>query len=260
MKKLTSKDGTDIAYDVSGSGQPLVLVSGALSYRTHPTVAKTVEVFGSQFKVYSYDRRGRGDSGDTLPYSVGREVDDIEGLIDEAGGTVFLHGHSSGAALALEATLRLGKKVKKLSMYEAPYNVDEEAVKESQEHARDINKLLGANRRADAMVSFLKMTGMPEEAITGMKQTPEWAMLEALAPTMAYDFTIVGGLIPKERAAGITVPTLVMYGSAGLPFMRKAAEILSTAIPNAELRSVEGQNHGVDPKVLLPILTAFFNS
>lgn len=260
MNKLNSKDGTEIAYDILGDGPPLIFVAGALCYRASGSIADSAKVFGSRFKLYNYDRRGRGDSGDTLPYAVDREVEDIEALIDGAGGAAYLYGHSSGAALAFEATLKLGTKVKKLAMYEAPYNVDEEAVKDSRDHTRQLNELLVADRRADAIVSFLKMAGMPEEMVKGMQQSPEWPRFEALAPTMAYDFAIVDGLIPKERAAGITVPSLVMYGSTGLPFMRKVAEILSKAMPNAQLRRVEGQGHDVDPKILLPVLTAFFNA
>src|SRR6266567_1560887 len=126
MNTVTSKDGTKIAYDKQDEGPAVILVYGALCYRSTGSLPELVTLLAPHFTVYNYDRRGRGDSGDTKPYAVEREVEDIEALIDEAGGVACLYGHSSGAALALEAALQLGGNVKKLAMYEAPYNDQDE--------------------------------------------------------------------------------------------------------------------------------------
>jgi pimeloyl-ACP methyl ester carboxylesterase len=124
---VTSKDGTKIAYDKMGHGPAVILVAGALCSRSFWSGPELAKLLAHGFTVYNYDRRGRGESDDTKPYAVAREIEDIEALIDEAGGSASLYGHSSGAALALEAAIRLVKKVKKLALYEAPYNDDAEA-------------------------------------------------------------------------------------------------------------------------------------
>src|SRR5438309_8379105 len=127
MQSVISKDGTTIAYDRAGRGPAVILVAGAFSYRKYPASVQLADLLAQHFTVYSYDRRGRGASGDTKPYAVEREIEDIDALIDEAGGSAFVYGHSSGGCLAVDATIQLGDKIKKLAMYEAPYNDDPEA-------------------------------------------------------------------------------------------------------------------------------------
>ena len=259
---VTSKDGTKIAYDKIGQGPAVILVAGALCARSFWSGPELAKLLARSFTVYNYDRRGRGDSGDNKPYAVEREIEDIEALIDEAGGWAYLYGHSSGAALALEVALKPDNKVKKLAMYEAPYNNDAEAQLAWKEYIKQLTELLAADRRGDAVALFMKYVGMPADQIEGMRQAPIWPMLESLAPTLAYDHTAILGKdasVPTERAAHVLVPTLVMNGGASYPFMYDTAQALGKAIPNAQARILEGQTHDVDPDVLAPVLVEFFS-
>jgi pimeloyl-ACP methyl ester carboxylesterase len=261
MRTVMSKDGTPIAFDQSGQGPALILVAGALCARLSWSGPELAKLLASHFTVYNYDRRGRGDSGDTRPYAVTREVEDIEVLIDEAGGSANLYGHSSGGALALEATLQLGEKVKKLAIYEVPYNDDRGFQQAWREYIQQLTELLAAGRRGDAIALFMKFVGTPAEQIEGMRHTPAWPQLEAIAPTLAYDHTAILGndlSVPIERAAQVRVPTLIMNGSASFPFMYETARTLSQAIPHAQLRTLEGQDHGPADDVLAPVLIEFF--
>ncbi len=261
MERVESKDGTSIAYERVGAGPAVVIVDGALS--TRGSKADLAILLGERFTVFRYDRRGRGDSGDTQPYAVDREIEDIDALIDAAGGSAFLYGHSSGGCLALDATVELGAKVGKLAMYEAPYNDDPAAQKAWGEYLTSLTELLASDLRGDAVALFMALVGTPAAQIEGMRQAPFWAGLEAIAPTLAYDHTgIMGkhGSIPTERAARVDVPTLVMSGTAGLPFMLETARTLSMTIPRAELRTLDGQAHDVHADVLAPVLAAFFEA
>ena len=259
MKTVISKDGTPIAFDQSGQGPALILVAGALTIRARSSLAARL---APHFSVFAYDRRGRGESGDTAPYAVKREVEDIDALITEAGGSAFLFGHSSGGALALEAALQLGdEKVKKLAIYEVPYNDDHEAKPTWRAYIQQLTELLAANRRGDAVARFMQESGMPAEQIEGMRHSPAWPSLEAIAPTLAYDHTAILGedvSAPIGRAAQVRVPTLVMNGSASYPFMYETARALSQAMPHAQLRTLEGQDHAPADNVLAPALEAFF--
>src|SRR5207302_3085775 len=215
MHIVTSKDGTNIAYDMQGEGQAVILVAGALCARLSWSGPELAKLLSPHFTVFAYDRRGRGDSGDTRPYAVEREVEDIEALIDEAGGVASLYGHSSGAALALEATVKLGDKVKKLAMYEVPYNDESQARRAWSQYIQQLTELLAADRRGDAVALFMRYVGTPADQIEAMRHAPVWPMLEAIAPTLAYDHTAILGedsSIPIERAASVRVPTLVMNG------------------------------------------------
>jgi pimeloyl-ACP methyl ester carboxylesterase len=211
--------------------------------------------------VYSYDRRGRGESGDTQPYALAREVEDIEALINEAGGSAFVYGISSGGALALEAAIKLGDKIKKLAMYEVPYDSEPAARQAWQEYRKQLQELLATNRRGDAVVLFMKFVGTPADQIDGMRHAPVWSMFEQVAPTLAYDAAALGDdrSVPVERAAKVTVPTLVMNGTV-IPFMLATAKSLAKAIPHAQHRTLEGQSHDVNLEVLAPVLVEFFTS
>lgn len=262
MDTVTSKDGTRIAYDTIGQGPTVILVAGAFCSRYFWSGPELAKLLAPHFTVYNYDRRGRGDSGDTRPYAIEREVEDIEALIDEAGGAASLYGHSSGAALSLEAALKLGKKVKKLAMYEAPYNDDAEAQRVWKQYIKHLTEALAADRRGDAAALFMELVGTPADQIEGMRHAPTWPMFEALAPTLAYDHAAILGddaSVPTERAASVTVPALVMNGGASYPFMYDTARALSQAIPHAELRTLEGQTHDVNLDVLAPVLVDFFS-
>jgi pimeloyl-ACP methyl ester carboxylesterase len=262
MRTVISKDGTPIAFDQSGQGPPLILVAGALCARLSWSGPELAKLLAPHFTVYNYDRRGRGDRGDTKPYAVTREIEDIEVLIDEAGGSAYLHGHSSGGALILEAALQLGsEKVKKLAIYEVPYNDDIEAQRAWRAYIQQLTELLAANRRGDAVALFMTFSGMPAEQIEGMRHSLAWPQLEAIAPALAYDHAAILGedvSVPIERAAQVRVPTLVMNGGASYPFMYETARTLSQVMPRAQLRTLEGQDHGPADDVLAPVLEEFF--
>ena len=218
---------------------------------------------GQHFSVIHYDRRGRGDSGDTQPYAVEREVEDIEALIDVVGGSAFLSGISSGAALAFEAALALGSKVKGLAMYEPPYNDDAAYRQAWPELRKHLNEALAEGRRGDAVGVFMTFMGVPADQLDGMRQYPMWPMWEAIAPTLAYDAAVLGqdASVPTERAARLAVPALVIDGSATeWPFMGATAAALAQAIPNAQRRTLEGQTHEVAANALAPVLVDFFTS
>jgi pimeloyl-ACP methyl ester carboxylesterase len=260
MKKVTSKDGTTIAFDQSGQGPAIILIDGALCYRAFGPMGPLAALLAPHFTVISYDRRGRGESGDKKPYAVEREVEDIEALINQAGGSAFLFGTSSGGCLALEAAIRLGNKVKGLAIWEAPYNSDPADRPAWKGYWRQLNELLAAGRRGDAAALFMNFVGTPADQIEGMRQAPMWPMFEAVAPTLAYDATAMGGddrSVPIERAARVTRPTLVMNGTV-IPFMLDTAKALAKAMPHAQHRTLEGQSHDVNLEVLAPVLVEFF--
>lgn len=260
MEKVISNDDTEIVYDKRGNGPAVILVDGALCYRSFGPMPGLAELLAPRFTVYNYDRRGRGDSGDMQPYSVPREVEDIEALIDEAGGSVFVFGTSSGGCLALEAALTLGDKLKKLAIYEPPYNSEKAIQQAWKEYRKDLAELLAANRRGDAAALFMKSVGTPDDQIDGMRQAPIWPIFESVAPTLAYDAAVLGNdrSVPAERFSKIVTPTLVMNGTV-IPFMLDTAQALVNAIPQAQHRTLEGQSHDVNLPVLAPVLEEFFS-
>ncbi|HUA31172.1 MAG TPA: alpha/beta hydrolase [Streptosporangiaceae bacterium] len=261
MNTVTSTDGTTIAYDRRGSGPAVIVVDGALCLRQ--SKEGLAELLASGFTVYNYDRRGRGDSGDTRPYAVAREIEDIATLIGEAGGAAGLYGHSSGACLALEAAAQLGDRVTRLAMYEAPYNDDPAVRGPWVTYIARLTEALADGRNGDAVALFMGFLGNSDEHIAGMRRAPFWHGLEAIAPTLAYDHTGVLGpdmAVPAARAARVPTPVLLMYGGAGAPFMRETAETLSKAMPDARLRGLDGQTHDVSPDALAPLLAGFFAS
>jgi pimeloyl-ACP methyl ester carboxylesterase len=265
MSTVTSKDGTTIAYDCQGSGPAVILVDGAMGYRAFGFSPELSKLLAPYFTVYAYDRRGRGDSSDTQPFSVEREVEDLEALIDAAGGQAFVYGISSGACLALEAAMKLGSKIQKLALYEPPYNSDPAARQPWQDYQQKLVQLLSEGRRGDAVALFMNFVGTPPEMIEGMRNSPMWATLEAVAPTLPYDAAAMGAdrVVPTKRAAQVTADTLVMDGGESMkyiPFMHATALALAQAIPHARQRTLEGQAHDVKSEVLAPILVEFFNS
>jgi pimeloyl-ACP methyl ester carboxylesterase len=252
MDKVTSIDGTIIAYDKIGNGPALILVLGALNSRKSGT--KLAKLLSAQFTVISYDRRGRGNSTDTAPYSPQREVEDLAALIGAVGDPVYLYGHSSGAALALEAAIKLPGKIGKLAIYEVPYTIDDNARNAANEYYEALKILLSAGHKDDAVALFVQSVGVSDKQIQAMKRMPMWKGLVKLAPTLAYDSEVLGKghALPAARLSQITIPTLVMHGGAGAPFMRDAAIKVSEVIPQAQLRNLVHQTHGVSPIVLAP--------
>ncbi|MGZ8565874.1 MAG: alpha/beta fold hydrolase [Actinomycetota bacterium] len=256
METVTSKDGTTIAFDRLGEGLPLVLVCGGSVDRMAD--AALAQELSSDFTVLNYDRRGRGDSGDTPPYAIEREIEDIEAVLGAAGGSAFLWGSSSGAVLAMDAAAS-GVPVTKLAMWEPPFIIDENA-RPPADQVEQYERMIAEGRRGDAAEYFMaKVVRMPPEFVADARTQPWWAAQEAIAHTLAYDARIMGDYsIPTGTASSVTVPTLVLAGGADFPFMRETAQALADAIPNGEARFLDGQGHDVDPKVLASALKDFF--
>ncbi len=189
-----------------------------------------------------------------------REVEELEALIQAAGGSASLFGTSSGGSLVLETAARLGDKVAKLAMYEPPYNADPASRPEWKEYRKNLDQALAEGCRGDAVVLFMRLVSTPAEAIEGMRQSPMWPVFEAVAPTLPYDAAVLGEdrSIPVRQAARVTSPALVMSGTM-LPFMQATAATLAKAIPHAQQRTLEGQSHDVNLEVLAPVLVEFFS-
>jgi pimeloyl-ACP methyl ester carboxylesterase len=258
MSTVTSADGTTIAYERSGAGPALVLVDGAMCHRAAGPMRPLAAALQEHFIVYAYDRRGRGDSSDTPPYAVAREVEDLRAVIAAAGGRAHVYGISSGAALAMAtaAAGRLGHgvEVTKLALYEPPFIAEAGDGARAKEYTERLTDLLDAGRRGDAVALFMAHVGLPEQAIAGMRAQPGWAGLEAIAPTLAYDDRVLGDGPPRD----VAVPTLVLSGGASPHFLRSAAAATAEAIPGAEHRTLDGQTHDVAPDALAPVLVEFF--
>lgn len=257
MSTITSADGTTIAYERTGSGPPLILVDGAMCYRAAGPMRPLAAVLRDRFTVYTYDRRGRGESADTLPYAVAREVEDLQALVAQAGGQACVYAISSGAALTLR-TAAATPGITRLALYEPPFLAEVEDGARADEYTGRLHALLGAGRRGDAVALFMAHVGLPSQAIDGIRSQPGWAMLEAIAPTLAYDDTVLaGGRLPRDLAARITAPTLLLAGGASPQPLQQAAKATAEALPAAEHRTLDGQTHDVDPHALAPVLFEF---
>jgi pimeloyl-ACP methyl ester carboxylesterase len=259
---VTSADGTPIAYTAKGSGAPLVIVSGALAFRaTDGTDAAVAQALADRYTTYTFDRRGRGESGDAETYSVQREIDDIAALIANADGEAVVLGYSGGAVLALEAALA-GLPISGLALWEAPLIVSDARPPANWE---PVLRALADGRRGDAVALHLVETGMPEELVAPMRSEPFWAGMEQLAPTLAYDIAIVGPVetgdpTVLDRYAAITVPTLVMHGGASPTWLADAATALAGVLPNATHRELPGQDHDVSGEALTPVLSDWLSA
>ncbi len=260
MKKVISKDGTTIAFDRLGDGPPVILVCGGSV--DHTSNAPLAALLAEHFTVFNYHRRGRGDSGDTPPYAVEREVEDIDAVLAAAGGSAYLYGTSSGAALALEAARQLPTKIKKLALWEPPYFVGDSYPRPPADTAKTYTELVEAGRRGDAVEYFMaKVVGLPAEFVAQARQSPWWPAQEALAHTLAYDATIMGDYsLPTERVASVKAPTIVITGGASFPFMRETADAIVNILPDGQRRTLESQTHDVAPEALAPVLVEFFKA
>lgn len=257
-KQIVSRDGTRIAYGISGRGPTVVLVSGAMS--TGATLAPLAELLAERFSVVSYDRRGRGASGDTPPYAVAREVEDLAALVEAVGGEAGLYGISSGGALVLEAAAS-GLPVRQVAVYETPFADHGGGVAERAEYTAALTEALERGRRGEAVELFLRLTGLAEEMIQGARRSPMWAGLEAIAPSLAHDDAVMGdGLVPRERIASIGVPLLAVAGEASPRWLRAAVHDVAEAAPKGAYLTLERQSHMVEPEVLAPVLVEFFGS
>ncbi|MDQ4504271.1 alpha/beta hydrolase [Sinomonas sp. ASV322] len=262
METTTSADGTTIAFDRLGAGTPLILVAGATSDRQGS--ARHAEALARHFTVYNYDRRGRGDSTDTQPFAVDREIEDIAALLDVAnaagttgspGGAVVV-GFSSGAALAARAAAKLPTRA--LIMWEPPFAVDDAGLARARDYTDALTARLEAGERDGAFELFLRYVGMPDEAIAGMRQSPYWPGAVRIAPTLAYDnAALAGSVIPTELFARIATPTLVLGGGASPAFLQAGPRAAADAIPGARFAILDGQTHDVDPEMLTTAVHEF---
>ena len=261
MDKVTSRDGTPIAFDQLGDGPPVIVVCGAMCDRA--LMRPTAEELAKHFTVFNYDRRGRGDSRDTTPYAVEREIEDLGALVAEAGGTASVYGHSSGAVLVLHAAAA-GLPIAKVVLHEPPFSPDEEEWRRrSREYGENLRTILAEDRRGDAVELFMTMVGTPQEMVEGMRHTPRWAELEAIAPTLAYDSEVMGdigrgGTTPLDLLGAVTIPALVLVGGASPEWMIDVGRQIADGMPNGRHWVLEGQEHVVAPEILVPVLAEFF--
>jgi pimeloyl-ACP methyl ester carboxylesterase len=274
MKTVTSKDGTTIAFDQQGQGTLVIFVNGALGTRVDEDYVKPL---ATHFTVINYDRRGRGESTDTRPYDVQREVEDIEALINEAGGAAYLIGFSSGAVLALEAASKLPNQVKKLAMYEPPFIIDDSRPPAPADYVEQLEAAIAANDPGAAVEVFMtKALLIPPEFVDQMRtvppselfdlemKSPDWIEMEKVAHTLSYDGRIMGSTmqgkpLPAGKWSAAKMPTLVITGGDSEPFFHDGAKALVADLPNAQHRILEGQDHAVSPTALAPSLVEFFN-
>lgn len=256
MEKTTSADGTVIAYDRTGDGPPLVYVGGAFNLRSagEPVAA----LLKSRFTVLSYDRRGRGDSGDTAPYAVEREIEDLAAVLDAAGGAAAVYGMSSGAALVIRAAAA-GLPITGLALYEPPYSLGEDGPARAHEYVERLTAALSAGRRDQAVEMFLRNVGTPAAMVAQMRHAPIWPAFEAIAPTLAYDAALLGdGTPPADLLGAVAAPTLVIDGGASPDWMHRTALRVAELVPGASHETLDGQTHDVSPDVLVPVLAEFF--
>jgi pimeloyl-ACP methyl ester carboxylesterase len=261
MADVLSKDGTKIAFEKSGSGAALIIVSGALSARNllDGEPRSLIEKLSKHFTVYVYDRRGRGESTDEQPYSVEKEIEDLESIINNAaGGQAYLYGVSSGAVLSLYAAAKLGPaKVLKLAIFEPPLGQEKEAFERQK---KGVNERVKNSKPGDAAAFFFSQIGMPQEVVANMKASPAWKTIEKIDFTLVYDYQVLGdGAIPKDVVRAINVPTLIMDGEKSMDFMHATADQLATLIPDAQRKTLTGQMHQAKAEVVAPLLIDFFN-
>jgi pimeloyl-ACP methyl ester carboxylesterase len=260
MSKVTSKDGTTIAYSKWGSGPAIVLVDGAFCFRQNGPTPKLAPELAKHFTVYAYDRRGRGESADTPPYAVEREIEDLEAVVAEAGETPYVFGQSSGGALILRA-LAHGLTVKKVFLYEVPcVAVDASSAQPPKAALLDVAALIADGRRSDAVTYFMtKVFGAPGIAITLMRliARSSWKRNESVAQTLPYDLELMGDWGVPPAVTEVTVPTMVMSGEKAPRKLRVAADALAAAIPDAQRAVLPGQSHNVKATALAPAIEAF---
>lgn len=265
MGTVTSKDGTSIAFDLLGEGPPVVVVAGAIQHRAiDPSTWRLMELLASRFTVYRYDRRGRGDSGDTPPYAELREIEDLAAMIDEASGPAFVLGWSSGAVLALDGAAA-GLPIARLALYEPPFAIGDGTRPPLPADFVERLRELAASDEPGAAIEYFMTVGVlaPPEMVAGMRRAPIWPAVEGVALTLAYDGAIAadtmsGKPLPADRWVSVTMPTLVMDGDASPEWMRNGVAALADVLPNATRRTLAEQTHAVDPAALAPVLEEFF--
>jgi len=260
MSTTSSADGTTIGYEAVGSGPTLLLVDGATASRAGGSASRLADALSGDVTAVAYDRRGRGESTDTLPFAVEREIEDIDALIAAVGAPAYAFGMSSGAMLLLRAAAALGpERIAGIVLYEPPL-MPEGARDGARQYTADLAAALAEGRRGDAVALFLARVGMPPAAIDGMRGSPAWAGLEAIAPTLAYDDAAMGdSAVPSEVVAEVRIPVLTLAGGASPDFLQYGARELAAAIPGAVFEVAEGQTHDVAPDVAAAHITRFLH-
>lgn len=257
MEKVVSRDGTVIAYDRLGEGPPVVLMGGALNDRQ--TTAPLATILAEHFTVLNYDRRGRGASGDTAPYAVDREIEDLAAVIGDAGGSAALFANCTGGMLALEAAAR-GVGITRMALYEPPYIVDDGHKPLDEEYRRRLSAFLAEGRPSEAVEYFMvTAVGIPPEIAARRTALPIWPSIVALAPTLPYDAEVAGdNSLPVDRISQVGVPTLVIEGGDSPPWQRNAAVALVNALRDGQHVSLDGHNHKLVAEAVAPPLIEFF--
>ncbi|MDQ6934282.1 MAG: alpha/beta hydrolase [Actinomycetota bacterium] len=262
---VTSADGTEIAYDVTGAGPAVVVVEGALCQRTMGTARALVPLLSEHYAVFAYDRRGRGESGPgSTPYAVQREVEDLVAMLEAAGPDAFVVGASSGAVLVLEA-LRSGVSVRKIALYEAPFIVDATHTPHDADLGVRTQQLIDRGRSGEAVKLFMRTVGVPAFGLVMMRVLPVWKKLCGVAHTLPNDYAIVlehqqGEALPAGYLSGVTAPALVIVGGKSPAYLKNAQAAVAAALPNATLRELPGQTHMVRGKATVPVLREFWGS
>ncbi|HMQ06930.1 MAG TPA: alpha/beta hydrolase [Saprospiraceae bacterium] len=264
-KFLISTDGTNIAFSKTGKGKPLILVDGAFCHRKFGANEKLPQYLHDHFTVYSYDRRGRNESGNTLPYSPQKEYDDLQTIINEAGGNAFVYGISSGAALALEAANQ-GVKIDKMALFEAPFITDASRLPLPDNFLDRLKSCIDEEKRGKAVQLFLRTgIGLPAMVVWMMHIMPAWKQMKQWAHTLPYDIEILGNTgsgkpLGIEKWSNVTNPVLVISGSNSAQWSQNSMQELVTVLPNARHLTLKGQSHIVNPKVIVKELIQFFNT
>ena len=256
---VVSADGTSIAFEAVGQGAPLVLVGGAFcDRRAKASGTPLAALLAEKLHVSSYDRRGRGESGEQAPYALEREIDDLRALVTRAGGSAAVFGNSSGALLALAAAAA-GVPITKLVLFEPPVLLDAARAASFEPLARDLARLVTEGQRGAAAERFLtEVVQVPPPALAGLRRSPAWPGLEALAHTLSYDVSLTArGSQYLELARSVTAPTLVLAGSASPPWMRDALGTLAGSLVNGRVHTLEGQTHDVEPATLARAIAEF---
>lgn len=259
---VTSRDGTAIAFDKSGSGPAVILVDGALCYRAQGPMADLAGLLADRFTVYRYDRRGRGDSADAHEYSPQREVEDIAALVQDAGGSARVFGISSGAGLALLAA-DSGIDVSSVVIYEPPFVVDDTKAPTPADTVDRLRELVARGQRGKAVKLFLSLVDVPKFALALMPLMPAWSKMTEVAHTLPYDMSIVGDKqrgtpLPTDSWPGVTQPVLVLDGGKSPEWMRNGVRACADALTNAEYRTLPGQTHMIKPAALAPVLAEYW--
>lgn len=259
MDFVTSKDGTSIAYSRSGSGPAIILVDGAFCSKDFGPMVKLTPLLSADFTVYAYDRRARGDSGDTPPYAIEREIEDLAALIKAARGAAGLFGISSGAVLVLQAVAS-GLPVGALAIYEPPFNIDNKYKAPPSGYITELRNMIRQGQQASAVKYFLtKVVGVPAIIAFLLRLTPNWSKMKANAGSLPYDAELMGdGAMPAKKIMAITVPSISIAGGKSQKMLREAAHAVGDKLKNGHYRVLNGQNHNVSEKVLAPVLIDFF--